>query len=67
MFSFLEGPSMIVLREMDILKAKAEFDDIMAMIERAAKDGTRIELVEQEIMTIRFSNPSGSYCYAHLG
>lgn len=40
---------MIVSREMDILKAKAEFDDMMAMIERAAKDGTRIELVEQDL------------------
>jgi len=42
---------MIVLKEMDILKAKAEFDGILAMIEKAAQEGTRIDLVEQDLWT----------------
>ena len=40
---------MIVLKEMDILKAKAELEDMLAMIQRAAQEGTRIDLVEQDI------------------
>ena len=40
---------MIVMKEMDILKAKAEFDDIMAMVQVAAQEGTRIDLVEQDL------------------
>jgi len=38
---------MIVLKEMDILKAKTEFDDMIAMVQKAAQEGTRIDLVEQ--------------------
>jgi hypothetical protein len=51
MFSFLGGPSMIVLKEMDIFKAKAEFDGILTMVQEAAQAGTRIDLVEQDLWT----------------
>lgn len=40
---------MIVMKEMDILKAKAEFDDIRAMVQVAAQEGTRIDLVEHDL------------------
>jgi len=40
---------MIVLEEMDILKAKAEFDDMIVMVQKAAQEGTRIDLVEQDL------------------
>ena len=40
---------MIVLKEMDILKAKVEFDDMIAMVQKAAQEGTRIDLVEQDL------------------
>jgi len=40
---------MSVLKERDMLKAKAEFDDMMVMIEKAAHEGTRIDLVEQDL------------------
>lgn len=40
---------MIVLKEMDILKAKAEFDNLLAMVQQAAQEGTRIDLVEQNL------------------
>ena len=40
---------MIVLKEMDILKVKAELEDMLAMIQKAAQEGTRIDLVEQDL------------------
>lgn len=42
---------MIVLKEMDILKAKAEFDGIIDMVQKAAHEGTRIDVVEQDLWT----------------
>ena len=42
---------MIVLKETDILKAKAEFDDMIAMVQKAAQEGTRIDVVEQDLWT----------------
>jgi hypothetical protein len=40
---------MIVLKEMDILKAKNELDDMLAMVQQAAHEGTRIDLVEKDL------------------
>ena len=40
---------MILMKEMDILKAKAQLDDMLAMIEKAAQAGTRIDMVEQDL------------------
>jgi hypothetical protein len=40
---------MIVLKEMDILKAKEEFDNMLDMVQKAAQEGTRIDLVEQDL------------------
>jgi len=40
---------MIVLKEMDILKAKTELEDMLVMIQNAAEEGTRIDLVEQDL------------------
>jgi hypothetical protein len=42
---------MIVLKEMDILKAKAEFDGIINVVQKAAHEGTRIDVVEQDLWT----------------
>jgi hypothetical protein len=40
---------MIVLKEMDILKAKAELEEMLAMVQQAAQEGTRIDLVEKDL------------------
>ncbi len=40
---------MIVLKEMDILKAKNELGAMLAMIQQAAQEGTRIDLVEKDL------------------
>ena len=40
---------MIVLKEMDILKVKEEFDNMLDMVQKAAQEGTRIDLVEQDL------------------
>jgi len=40
---------MILMKEMDILKAKSEFDEMVAMIEKAVVEGQRIDLVEQDL------------------
>jgi len=40
---------MIVLQEMDILKAKTEFDNLLTMVQQAADRGTRIDRVEQDL------------------
>jgi len=42
---------MMVLKETDILKAKAEFDDMIALVQKAAQEGTRIDVVEQDLWT----------------
>ena len=42
---------MMVLNELDILKAKAELDDLLAMVQQAAQAGTRIDLVERDLWT----------------
>jgi hypothetical protein len=58
---------MIVLKEMDILKAKAEFDSLLAMVEQAAQEGTRIDLVEQDLWNrlLRLGRISlGAYIHA---
>jgi len=40
---------MIVLNEMNILKEEAEFNNMISVIERACKDETHIDLVEQNL------------------
>jgi hypothetical protein len=58
---------MIVLKEMDILKAKVEFDDLLAMVRKAAQEGTRIDLVEQDLWSrlLRLGRISlGAYIHA---
>ena len=40
---------MILMKEMDILKAKDEFDEMVAMIEKAVTSGERIDRVEQDL------------------
>ncbi len=40
---------MILMKEMDILKAKEKFDDMVAMIEKAVVTGERIDRVEQDL------------------
>jgi len=40
---------MILMKEMDILKAKEEFDEMVAMIEKAVTSAERIDRVEQDL------------------
>ncbi len=40
---------MILMKEMDILKAKEKFDDMVTMIEKAVVIGERIDRVEQDL------------------